>query len=155
MFTLDTLPRNGVLRIYGTADHYTPESLENGTPETNGWVDSLDSRSIQESRNDVRPLVELHVLHLLGGGATVCLTSDPNEADMTVMEMDADARDEIGAVLSRLGAYQTDSGATLYAVDESPDYATGEHWMYAIHAHVKHYDALRGWVEDDVDITAH
>lgn len=153
MYTLKNLPRNGVLRIYATCEAVTPESAEIGDAAERGWVDSLDSRSMYESRNDVSPIIELHVLHLLGGD-TVALCDDPNARDITVEEADAEARDSIRRTLDALGAYENNGDGTLYGAGEDEDYATGTSYRYALHAHVKHYSGERGWVEDAVELDA-
>ena len=130
MITLDTLPRHGVIRVYATADVITSESAAHGDAAARGWVDDLDSTELEESRNYVRPVFECRV-----------------------ESFDDDAREVLADTVARLGAHESDDGCTLYGCDGVTwDYATDAVWLYALHGHVKHFDAARGWVEDAVVI---
>jgi hypothetical protein len=153
-YSLTNLPHNGILRVYATGERRTDESVsEHADAAERGYVDSLDERKwFWESRNDVEPVYEAHVLHLLGGGNVPVLTLDPHDNSQSVEDAHAEALDALRKLVGSLRGQQSDDGSTIYSTDADVDYATGDEFMYALHAHVKHFDALRGWVEDDVDI---
>lgn len=131
MFTLDTLPAHGAVRIYTTADVVTDESARFGDAARRGWVSEPGASDLEEARNYARPTVEV------------------------MLPLDDDDREVIARAVESLGAYETDDGSTLYATDGTVlDYMTDEVWTYALHAHVKHHDGVRGWVEDRVAIVA-
>ena len=135
MFTLDTLPKNGVIRVYATCERVTPESASEGVAAESGWVTSLDSRMFYESRNDVAPVFE-------------CNTE----------EFDEEAENELISLLNSLGSNYSDDGSTIYGQERDEDYATGDEYGYALHAHVKHFEhhlgetARGGWVETNLAI---
>jgi hypothetical protein len=135
MFTLYNIPPNGVLRIYATCGRITDESAEHGDYAENGWVNSLDSREIYESRNDVKPVYEIPVSEFFNDIAR-----------------HKEVFTEIDSILGYLGADEKYSeGSTVYATDATPDMMTGDYYGYAIHAHVKHLTP-DGYVESDVNI---
>lgn len=142
-FTLDTLPASGVLRIYATASVVTAESAEQGDAAEQGWTDGLSGSAVWDNRDDVSPAAE----YTISGG----LMAD-SVADVHDLESHGVARGEIEQLISALGADDSDCGSTLYAADGVIwDYTTGETFLYALHAHVKHYTAA-GWIESPVNI---
>lgn len=136
MFTLSTLPRNCVIRVYATADYVTPDSAAEGVAEASGWVDSLTSTRIEESRNYVEPVYEVDAYEYRAP-----LNGIP-------------AREELASLIESLGAYETErDGSMLRAVDGVTwDYTQPGEYLYTLHAHVKHYTATNGWVESDLSI---
>ena len=119
------------LYIYVTGERITPESSEFGDAEERGYVDWFASpTTFHDARNYVRPLFE----------APYPLTQDDaNEAHRLISEVVGDCP-------------EGDTG-TYYARDAVVwDYATGDHYTYAVHAFVKRYDGARGWVEDDHEL---
>ena len=147
MYTLNDLPGGAVIRIYATCDRYTPESVAEGDAEEHGWVGSLSDTAIYPSRNDVAPILEYRVM-LNGTIRQESWHDTPEEAREEMLE-------EISELLRDLGSFETDDGSTLYASDSVTwDYRTADEYRYAVHAHVKHYTAERGWVEDDLDIVS-
>lgn len=134
MFTLTSLPRSGYLNVYATCERVTDESAAEGMPAEQGYVNSLDSRTIYVFRNNVQPVLTARIVD----GAL----HDPDDAE------------RLADLISELGAFHTSDGSTLYGEDVHVDYSTGDHFTYTLHAHVKHYDAARGYVEDDVNIVA-
>jgi hypothetical protein len=147
--TAETLPAGGVVRVYATAERITPESAEHGDAAERGWVNRIGSADIYDSRNDVSPLFEANVTP----DGLLIETRDVGGWDDAAEEGDASARDTLRDILAQLGAFHTDTGATLYAEDaQTLDYASDSVYLYAVHAHVKFRDPARGWVEDDVDM---
>lgn len=127
-YELDTLPAYGVLRVYVTADRVSPESASEGMPAESGWTSAVGERTLYDARNYVTPVFEARV------------------------PLSDDDRNELTRVVGTLGAYGTDDGSTLYGEDAHENYETGDWYNYCLHAHVKHYDSARGYVEDDVSI---
>lgn len=128
------LPANGIVRVYLTGDRVTPESAADGMPAEMGWVDARDMTCLYPSRNDVRPLWEYEVC-----------------------DIDAETLEELRDDISRaLGSYVIEWGTgTAYGQDAATwDYTSDSVYLYAAHAHVKFYDGTRGWVEDEVDLSA-
>jgi hypothetical protein len=131
---------NGRIRVWVTAEIMTNESVEFGDADRRGWMSDLNSSEPAESRNYVSPIWECEI----SDGALIGDILTPDEF-----------ADELRTVISRLGAYETDDGSTLYGVDGVIwDYSTDETWSYALHAEVKHYESARGYVESPVDIIA-
>jgi hypothetical protein len=153
MFDLTHLPRTGKLRIYATADYITEESAAEGDAKERGWVNSLDAlpQGICESRNDVEPLAEFVVAELNGKRYVIDQDTwtEGGDWDDAQDQVLSDIRD----ILEELGGHDSDDGSTIYGHREQ-EVQTGDGGVmtYAIHAHVKHYGAGRGWVEDDIDI---
>lgn len=130
----------GMLYVFATADVVTTESAEHGDADRRGWVSDLNGSEVEESRNYVRPLVNLY-----------WPLSDPRNFDVYLDE--DDVRQEVRSLLYDLGAYDNNGDGTLYAADSATfDYSTDEAWLYALHAFVKH-NGPNGWTETPVDIT--
>jgi hypothetical protein len=109
------------MRIFAhwTADRVSQESSENGLAEESGWVNRRGSREIYESRNDVRPEINM----------------DVDDPDLREFIADLDLR------------HAEDNGdGTFYFQDEDIDLDTGDSWTYALHFTQK-YLGPTGWVE--------
>ncbi|MEV5068895.1 hypothetical protein MRBLMI12_000451 [Microbacterium sp. LMI12-1-1.1] len=149
--TLSALPLDGVIRVYVTGERVTHESAEHGDAAERGWSMRIGSPDLYPSRNDVSPLFEARVRqgYMIETGWTLADFDGP--ADAT-----AGAADTLRDILAQLeGGWHTDDGSTVYAADAvTLDYASDSVFTYAVHAHVKHYAAGRGWVEDHVNIAA-
>src|SRR5690606_19421390 len=106
------------------------------------WTNGVGERTIWEARNYVKPVFEGHIsfgkLSLYG--------------TMSTPESHAEALAELSRIVATLGAYGTEDGSTLYGEDAHEDFQSGDWYNYALHAHVKRYDATRGYVEDDISI---
>ena len=136
---------DGVLRVYVTADYTTPDSAKQGMPADLGWTNYVGSTSLYESRNDVRPVFECHTRQ---GN----LISDSAWAQGDNRHDSAELLSELRHIIKSLGAIESEDGATIYGAEPVfIDYVTGGEWLYAIHAHVKHY-AGSGYIETDIDI---
>lgn len=130
-FTLEHMPEEPSLVIYGTVDIWTEAAREFGNPDRSGFVSSLTQPDEPVGpRRDAKPL-------FIAG-----------------LPLDEYNADDIINVLRDLGAVESEDGSTIYAVDAKVyDMASDETWMYAIHAHIRHYDTTQGqWVEDKVRI---
>lgn len=127
----------GKLKMYVTVDRYTPESIEHGDAEERGWARAVGEADIYENRNYVSPIVDEWF----------------SDGDPRGWWSNEDAPDYVRDALDSLGAYETDGNGTYYAADHMTlDYATGETFSYAIHAHVKHQDESGQWVETPIDV---
>lgn len=140
-----TLRLHDAIRVYATVDRITPESAEFGDAEERGWVNSLDSSDIYESRNDVKPIFEAYVTGVTPSGTNIW--SD------TLYGVDLDTSDELHEefreLVQNFGAdFMSDADSTLYAADTVVyDYTTADEYAYAIHAHVKRFTATAGYAE--------
>lgn len=101
-----------------TGESVTPESAAHGDWAEHGWVDPQWSlRVFHDSRNDVRPLLDM-------------------------AEDDPDLAESVRDVLSEyLGSYADNGDGTFYGQDSSEDYQTGTSYTYAVHFVAKYRDA--------------
>lgn len=134
-FTLEHVPAEPSLVIYGTVNVYTGASTEAGVPDRSGFVSSITQPDEPvESRDEARPLLERS------------------------LPLDEDDAADILRILQDLGVADSEDGSTIYASDpKCYDLASDETWVYAIHAHIRRWDPLAegfvdGWVEDKVRI---
>jgi hypothetical protein len=145
-YTLDTLPASGRLYAYVTGERITPESASEGMAEESGWVDwTYSGTTLQESRNDVRPLISVDVTELRHGrDYGHGLTDTPQEVRQEVLD----------AIRAVIGYADSSDQGTIYSADSTIwDYISGDTHTYAVHVFVKHNTA-RGYVESPVHIPA-
>src|SRR5687768_18025953 len=110
--TLEHIPEEPSLVIYGTVNVYTTASTEAGVPDRSGFVSTLTQPDEPvESRDDASPLL------------------------IRSLPLDEEDAADIIRILEELGVADSEDGSTIYASDpKSYDLATDETWGYAIHA---------------------
>lgn len=130
-FTMENMPPEPSLVIYGTVNVLTTASTEAGVPDRGGFVSTLTQPDEPvESRDDASPLL------------------------IRSLPLDEEDAADIIRILEELGVADSEDGSTIYASDpKCYDMASDETWSYAIHAHIRRFDPLaEGWVEDKVRI---
>lgn len=129
--TLEHIPEEPSLVIYGTVNVYTTAATVAGVPDRGGFVSSITQPDEPvESRDDVTPLL------------------------IRSLPLDEDDAADIIQILKDLGVADSEDGSTIYSTDpKCYDLGSDEQWAYAIHAHIRRFDPLaEGWVEDKVRI---